>query len=150
MATLTASQLAICAAMFGLGMGTQSIIKPSGAPVAKKHSSRPVAKKPAIASKSNHSVAPAVPPAVAVEPYDLCIPPLNDYSVDLPQLLTTSIESNVVGSNVTAVEGDSSWGGRLSPPSPPGAVPEPSSWGMLIGGFGFVGLSLRRKRNVRA
>jgi len=30
--------------------------------------------------------------------------------------------------------------------TPPGGVPEPSAWAMLIGGFGFAGAAIRRRR----
>ncbi|MHA6718373.1 PEPxxWA-CTERM sorting domain-containing protein [Sphingomonas sp. RS6] len=36
----------------------------------------------------------------------------------------------------------------LTPPA--GAVPEPATWAMLIGGFGLAGASVRRRRNVAA
>lgn len=36
-----------------------------------------------------------------------------------------------------------------APPSGPGAVPEPAAWAMMIGGFGIVGMSMRRRRAVR-
>jgi hypothetical protein len=29
------------------------------------------------------------------------------------------------------------------------AVPEPATWAMMIGGFGLIGLAMRRRRNVR-
>ena len=32
----------------------------------------------------------------------------------------------------------------------PAAVPEPSSWAMMIGGFGLIGAALRRRRKVAA
>jgi hypothetical protein len=32
----------------------------------------------------------------------------------------------------------------------PGAVPEPASWAMMIGGFGFVGATMRRRRTALA
>jgi hypothetical protein len=41
-----------------------------------------------------------------------------------------------------------------NPPVPPGndsgSVPEPSSWALMIGGFGMVGYSMRRRRGVVA
>ncbi|WP_404711930.1 PEPxxWA-CTERM sorting domain-containing protein [Sphingomonas sp. MMS24-J13] len=36
------------------------------------------------------------------------------------------------------------------PPPPPPAVPEPSSWALMILGFGAIGMSLRRRRRVQA
>jgi hypothetical protein len=37
-----------------------------------------------------------------------------------------------------------------SPPRPPGSVPEPASWMMMILGFGMLGLGLRRREEARA
>ncbi|KAB7648798.1 nidogen-like domain-containing protein [Polymorphobacter fuscus] len=36
--------------------------------------------------------------------------------------------------------------GSVLPPVLPGAVPEPATWAMLIGGFGMVGGAMRRRR----
>lgn len=36
------------------------------------------------------------------------------------------------------------------PPPPPPSVPEPSSWLMLIGGFGLIGLRMRRQKQKRS
>jgi hypothetical protein len=43
-----------------------------------------------------------------------------------------------------------STGHHVSPPTDPvtGAVPEPASWAMMIGGFGMVGATLRRRRTA--
>jgi hypothetical protein len=35
-------------------------------------------------------------------------------------------------------------------PSAPGAVPEPASWALMIGGFGLAGAAMRRRRPARA
>jgi hypothetical protein len=43
--------------------------------------------------------------------------------------------------NVTITEGN-------VPPPPPSAVPEASSWAMLIAGFGLTGAAMRRRRTV--
>lgn len=39
-------------------------------------------------------------------------------------------------------------GGSIPNPNPPGAVPEPSTWAMLILGFGAVGATLRRRQQT--
>ena len=36
------------------------------------------------------------------------------------------------------------------PPPPPPAVPEPTTWAMLLLGFGVIGAGLRRKRSLRS
>jgi hypothetical protein len=43
-----------------------------------------------------------------------------------------------------------STGHHVAPPTDPvnGAVPEPASWAMMIGGFGMVGATLRRRRTA--
>jgi len=46
-----------------------------------------------------------------------------------------------------------SFGGGISfdePGTPPGTVPEPATWAMLIAGFGIVGVAARRRRQPRA
>lgn len=40
-------------------------------------------------------------------------------------------------------------GGVVVPPGPGGAIPEPSTWLMLIGGFGMIGHAMRRGRQAR-
>ncbi len=35
-------------------------------------------------------------------------------------------------------------------PMVPGVVPEPGTWAMLIAGFGFVGVAMRRRRALTA
>ncbi len=39
-------------------------------------------------------------------------------------------------------------GGSITNPNPPGAVPEPSTWAMLILGFGAVGATMRSRRQT--
>lgn len=40
--------------------------------------------------------------------------------------------------------------GTIPPGSPaPGAVPEPATWAMMVGGFGVIGSTIRRRRKVR-
>ncbi len=41
-----------------------------------------------------------------------------------------------------------SMSGTLSVPPDGSVVPEPASWAMMVGGFGLLGATLRRKRNV--
>jgi hypothetical protein len=43
-----------------------------------------------------------------------------------------------------------STGHHVAPPTDPvnGAVPEPASWAMMIGGFGMVGAAMRRRRTA--
>jgi len=42
--------------------------------------------------------------------------------------------------------GDAALSGNLSFAA---AVPEPTAWAMMIGGFGLVGFSLRRRTNTK-
>ncbi len=47
------------------------------------------------------------------------------------------------------LSGASGVGRMVTPPSsPPGGVPEPATWAMLIAGFGLVGASIRRRRTL--
>ena len=77
----------------------------------------------------------------------------------LPSLAGPLAELPAIGSDAQAFVPPSAWappaagpgggGGGLPPvpppPSPP-AVPEPGQWAMLIAGWGFVGLSFRRRK----
>jgi choice-of-anchor A domain-containing protein len=52
--------------------------------------------------------------------------------------------------NVTQINNVRDGTGLLNPPPPGGAVPEPATWALMIGGFGLAGSALRRRRAAAA
>lgn len=61
---------------------------------------------------------------------------------DTPASLTFSFTQT--GGAGSAVSGSFSFA------APPAVIPEPATWGMLIGGFGLTGAAMRRRRTVVA
>ena len=51
---------------------------------------------------------------------------------------------------LVSVDPDGVWNGTLTityePTSIPGGVPEPATWGLMIAGFGLVGMAARRRK----
>lgn len=79
----------------------------------------------------------------------------------LTTVLTASASGLMVGSQYSLTfnifdTGDSGYdsavfiqGGTIGTvPVPPGAVPEPATWAMMIGGFGLAGAAMRRRRRI--
>lgn len=56
------------------------------------------------------------------------------------------IEGSARSQGLAVILGSS--GGSITNPNPPGGVPEPATWAMLILGFGAVGATMRRRRQV--
>ena len=68
---------------------------------------------------------------------------------DLPYHLVEVAGSGIYDLKIDNNQGDDSWVFGLKNLSF-GAVPEPASWVLMIGGFGLVGTSLRRRRATLA
>jgi PEP-CTERM motif len=58
--------------------------------------------------------------------------------------IATGFGNNTVGEYSLAINGP----GAVNVGGAPGAVPEPSTWAMIIAGFGIVGGALRRRRRT--
>ena len=59
--------------------------------------------------------------------------------------------SGAVGLTISAPTGyDGHFGGAIDDLSVAGAVPEPASWALMIGGFGVIGAAARRRWTVLA
>lgn len=107
---------------------------------------RPVVQKKAPAKPSKVvKTTPAAPraPAVATPSpmLDCPMPSAGDVPmVDLPTLGMSTGPTTYSNGVWVHDGGGGVWGG------PGAAVPEPTGWAMLVAGFGFVGLSLRRRR----
>jgi len=61
--------------------------------------------------------------------------------------LTNVFSSTPIQTLVISGDGHGSFGGTFAFAA--AAVPEPASWAMLIGGFGLVGMQLRRRATAR-
>jgi hypothetical protein len=106
--------------------------------------------KPAIPTEFVQAITPAVPP-VAVAP-GVQAPTLSDV---VPPVTLVGVPG-VGGGNLPVVIGGGGGGGGVVPPGIPGnpvtatpevttAVPEPSTWLLMLLGFGAIGVSARRR-----
>jgi hypothetical protein len=70
-----------------------------------------------------------------------------DFTVDGDGLLWLEFFEDF---NDSSVNPDGVWNGTLTityePTSIPGGVPEPATWGLMIAGFGLVGMAARRRK----
>jgi hypothetical protein len=134
---LTPAQLALCSLIFGAGVATQ--------PVAEKVKSRAVAQKVAPKAKpASASRAASKPQSTSImDCPTLVLYPVMPNLAPIPPLDKPQIVDLKTGKDVTPPSGGSLvWIWR--PPAP--AVPEPAVWGMMVSGFGFIGLALRRRK----
>lgn len=52
--------------------------------------------------------------------------------------------------SLTFIDSSENWHGfTVGIGAPAGAIPEPASWALMIGGFGMIGAALRRRRGAR-
>jgi hypothetical protein len=139
---LTAAQVALCAAIFGTaGYHAPPVVKIAKAHVAKAQG------KPKLSVSRPRVVRPEpAPSASPVSIPDCPIPgvPAPDGSLEY-RLEPMWSEPWPQGSFATA---QPPIGGGFLPPIAP-RVPEPGAWVMLIAGFGFVGLSLRKRKDAQ-
>jgi hypothetical protein len=137
MAVLTKAQLALCAAMFGTGM-----VAPPAVKKVKAVYSKPAPSKPKVSATP---VSPREPMVIAQEPV-LCIPSVQgeDGSIIAAPPTQTFGAPYILTPPTNAVIPDGGGGGSLPPVTP--GIPEPDTWVMLVLGFGFLGLSLRRRK----
>lgn len=136
MAVLTKAQLALCAAMFGAGMVAPPVVKKVRAVYSKPAPSKPKVSVPVPPIREPVVIAPEPVPCIpSVQGSDGSIIAASPTQFGAPYILTPP--TNVV------IPGGGSGGVH---PVVPG-IPEPDTWAMLVLGFGFLGLSLRRKRH---
>ena len=84
----------------------------------------------------------------AVNPNTVLLGSVNNSSADNSINLGYRIGSLAAGASATLTY-SYSVGSNISVVGPPtGAVPEPATWAMMIGGFGLVGAGMRRRRMV--
>lgn len=137
---LTASQLAICAIIFGAGVGTgvaTKQVKQASAMATAKPKGQGVVKTAPASGASR-----AAPPARILDCPVIGSPWA---AVDTPSVPLLPPMSGTVPAPLVPGGGGSS--SLLPPPSFPHAVPvvEPTRWAMMIAGFGLVGLAMRRQ-----
>jgi hypothetical protein len=65
------------------------------------------------------------------------------WATDVP--ITAGVLNNLVINGVS--RGNGSYGGQLTFTPVQGAIPEPSTWAMMLFGFGAVGFGMRRRKN---
>jgi PEP-CTERM motif len=66
------------------------------------------------------------------------------YSYNLGGIMTSSLTATLVRSDQWVMLTEATFNGTN--PTVGGAVPEPASWAMMLGGFGLVGSAMRRRK----
>lgn len=135
---LTTSQTALCAMLFGAtvsGVGTHHVVKKRNPHVPQKSVST------SIIAPSGRTVQTASGGSVTIldaPVFGNCITPDLPEAFEVPELRRSRPElfPTAGGGQIIQI--------GLSP-----AVAEPDTWAMMIAGFGFVGLSLRRKSLIK-
>lgn len=141
---LTKAQLALCVMMFGAGSVTTNAVTHHKVKKARPPASRSVTAKPAPqvpqTPKPEASAildCPAMP-SVPSSPLDIS---------PLPSVVSPS-HSELFGPVVSAGSGGGGGVGGGGTIITPPEVPEPDTWAMLVLGFGFLGLSLRKQKRI--
>jgi hypothetical protein len=141
---LTAKYLAICAAIFGMGVATPVVYKKAKAGITKpakpvkvvqERGGRTPPSRPRVGRVENRIPAPASiidcpTQRLDLKPYDVVVPPANNVMW-------------VDGGTVVIVDDPVVGGGGTTP-----GIPEGDVWAYLITGFGLVGASMRRSRST--
>lgn len=141
----------ICALLLGgaIGVGGTVAVQKTRPPVV-KHQSKKVSQR----APQHKAKPPAFRSLPSKGPALLDCPVIGSpFSVEPNAIALPSIPPPVLGSG-TSVAWPGVWGGGgFAPVAPPPnlpAVPEPDAWALWIGGFGLVGLSMRRRRHGKA
>jgi hypothetical protein len=150
MTALTAAQAALCLAIFGAGVGTGVVAPAVKKQVSAKATAKPKGERVRTASRPRVvSPEPARPAPRIID----CPVIGSPYGLEPPAIALPMIPPPVLGSG-TPVATPGVWGvwpaPTPAPPNFPGAVPEPGAWMLWIGGFGLVGMSVRRRCNGEA
>lgn len=144
----------ICALLLAGGIGAGSVVTVQQAVPAVKKASAPKAGKPA-ARRPQAAARPAAindcPSQLGVLGQNMALPALApiDVAPGLP-LGQTAMASAGGGRGAGVGVPGGGIGGTDFQPAPPAdggfapGVPEPGTWAMLVGGFGLVGLAMRR------
>lgn len=135
----------ICALLLAGGMGAGSVVAVQKA-------------KPAISKPRPAASKPKVQKAVQTQTQTASItecPTVGPVgSADLSPMIAMETTEPLTGFRETATGplggggiggGGGGGGGGLPDPSPTPGVPQPDTWVMLVAGFGFMGLALRRR-----
>lgn len=140
--SLTAAQMAICAMIFGVSVGSvgtigaQQVAAAKAKPKAAKTKPRPAIKKPAPAPQRDRAAILDCPtPGLSAAPWG------EPFTLSQPEATPLAPLGGVVPPS--APPSFSSRPPSAAPAAPP-AVPEPVSWAMLVTGFGLVGLAFRK------
>ncbi|MGL6042286.1 MAG: PEP-CTERM sorting domain-containing protein [Sandaracinobacteroides sp.] len=142
----------ICAMLLAGGIGATSVVT-----VQKARAPTTKAKPKPTNPKPQRIVSNAMPaPVRAATPVDCTVPvvALSAGTTDLMALpFDNLVPMDTLGGGAGAGGGDGggSFGPSIRPgptPVPPG-IPQPDSWIMMVAGFGFIGLALRRSASAR-
>lgn len=136
----------ICMIIAGLGTGTVAVKQTTEVRKLRTEVTA-LKKRPAPKKVVKAAPAPAAPakPSIMECPFKAA-PSLGQQPVPT---ITSEAEQFVVAGAMVPVGGTTFVGGSR-PVSPPGAVPEPAAWLLMITGFGSIGLVARRKRAAGA
>lgn len=138
----------ICGLLLAGGVGAGSVVAvQQAAPAVKRTAHKPVARPKAPKPVLRTATASAAPPAGMID----CAPamPLGALGMESgPGFSAIGGKTPFSGGGYGGGGpggGDGGLGGGPTPVPAPG-VPEPASWGLMVSGFGLIGLAVRRGR----
>jgi hypothetical protein len=137
---LTAAQIAVCSALFGVVVGGTGVSVANKASAPKKASGGNIAAKaPTVpAERQTFNTGTSIINVWGAPVVGSLACPDVDY-VNIPTI--NSPPGSKPGNPGTIREEPSIIGGIT-------AIPEPDTWVMLLSGFGFIGLAIRRKKRI--
>jgi len=135
--------LLCCACACGSGMVARPHVEKAVKSITRTHQAPRKAPSNVKQSAASLPCAPAIAGASGV-PMDI-IAPLEATSMSIPTFVVENPNQGW-GWPVYIEDDDDGWFGPGRPGGGGGAVPEPSSWAMMITGFGLVGFSQRQSK----
>jgi hypothetical protein len=144
----------ICALLLagGLGAGSVVTVQQVRAPATDARAAKPRPKPAQVAHRATPAPSGAALkecPAVGAPVLAPILTPPQDMPMGLQSLGSLPVAGAFGGGGGSVGSGGGGTGNTslVPDPSPVPGVPDPATWVMLIAGFGFVGLALRRQPN---